>query len=192
MGGTAAADGQRHPNREEAMSRHVSVHALERSIRRMSYGSVLDLTKRRAQLGYDQLAELDHQFQLPMSGTASTASAYTSLEVAFDVEFFHAPEQRDSALTVPHFTYGVVCAVTEQTTTPTGVSVGIMASAYVSEWREDPERQAITGAVITVGVNNGYSNIVVEFNGYLHATFQGYGAVAENGNDDNGVPLDIA
>lgn len=151
--------------------------AMQRSQRQLRISAPVALDKRRAQLGYDALLESEQQFQLPISGVASTIGAWATIEVVFDLEFFDAPEQRNSSLAVPLFTYG---AFIDPTTTgdalnPTGA---VMVTACVQEWNIDT-RGAYIGATIAVGTS-AMGGADVTFTGYLHLAFQGYGAPAEN------------
>jgi hypothetical protein len=91
------------------------------------------------------------------------------VEVEFDVDFFDAPEQRDSSLRDPQFTFGAFFEPA-----PDPPAGAMMVSACVQEWNRD-SRGAITGATIAVGVIGDGA-----YEGYLHATFQGYGAIREN------------
>lgn len=126
------------------------------------------LERRRAMLGYDALQEIEHQFQVPIEGMSGSVAAYTTAELAFDVDFFDAPEQRDSPFSVPHFTFGAVVD-----------GADVMVSASVKSWRIDG-RGAIVGATVTIGVSSPGTTTQTAYAGYVHLTFQGYGALSEN------------
>lgn len=150
-------------------------HAMQRAQNDMRLSGPIALDKRRAMLGYDALQEIEQQFQLPISGTTSGVIAFSSIDLVFDVDFFDAPEQRDSSLAVPHFTYGAFIDPTDQIDNPTGA---VLITACVSSWVSD-DRGAITGATVTVG-SCMPGGAAFDFTGYVHLTFQGYGALAEN------------
>ena len=118
-------------------------------------------------LGYDALQELEQQFQVPVAGAGASVAANATTTLVFDVEFFDAPEQRDSSLTVPHFTFGAY------------LEGQVMISASVLVWTTD-SRGAFIGAEVTIGVCAPGSAIEVPYSGYVHLTFQGYGAISEN------------
>ncbi len=149
--------------------------ALGRS-QRLQLAVPLDLEKRRALLGYDMLQEQEQQFQLPIAGTAAAAISFASVDLLFAVDFFDAPEQRDSPLSVPQFTFGAFIAPTVQPDNPTGA---VLVTACVSEWTLD-DRGAIVGATVTVGTCVPGAADEFPFEGYVHLTFQGYGAPSEN------------
>lgn len=169
------------------MSQHVSTHALERSIRELSIGGVLALDKRRNLAGYDQLQEIEHQFQIPISGKASSGAGWTKVKLAFDVAFVFAPEQRDSPLAIPHFSYGPVVSGQPplgSSADPNNPDSLVAVFCQVIDWARDGASDAIVGAVVGVGCSTlGGSD--VEFTGYLHLTFQGYGAPSESGVGDS-------
>lgn len=165
------------------MSEYVSTHALERSIRELSTGGVLNLDARRAAAGYDQLQEIEAQIQIPIWGIAAAGAGWSKFEVAFDVQFMFAPEQRDSPLVTPHFSYGpVVSGVpypVELTPDPNNPDNLVAVTCQIVEWGVDLAVGAIVGAVVGIGTST-LSGGSVKFNGYLHLTFQGYGSPLEN------------
>lgn len=165
------------------MTKFVSTHALERSIRSMSTDAILSLDARRTSRGYDQLQELEHQFQIPIWGIASSGVGWSSFNVPFDVEFFFAPEQRDSPLAVPHFSYGpVVSGVPspdDAAPDPNNPDCLVAVFCQVVEWARDPAMDSVVGAVVGIGVSTIGGQVDVRFDGYVHLTFQGYGNVMD-------------
>lgn len=165
------------------MSEYVSTHALERSISALSTGALLALDAKRTANGYDALQELEHQFQIPIFGIASSGVGWNTFDVPFDVQFFFAPEQRDSPLAVPHFSYGpVVSGVPSPDGTdpdPNNPDCLVAVFCQVVEWSRDQTLDVIDGAMVGVGVSTVGSNTDVRFDGYVHLTFQGYGNVVE-------------
>lgn len=152
--------------------------AMARAQRQVRISSPVALDKRREQLGYDALSEIEQQFQLPISGLATGLMSFTSTTVDFDVEFFDAPEQRDSSLAFPHFTYGTFIDIgLGQPTSPRGA---VLVTAVVQDWVTDV-RGAFTGAQLDIGAClPGLVNGSIRYTGYIHLTFQGYGALKEN------------
>lgn len=143
-------------------------HAIHRAQREVRISSPLALDARRKALGYDALQEIEHQFQVPISGVAGGTAGYAATTLEFDVDFFDAPEQRDSSLSVPHFSFGAYV---------TGADV--MVSCCVTAWNID-DRGAIVGADVSIGVCSPGRTTSLAYEGYVHLTFQGYGALSEN------------
>ena len=146
-----------------------ALHALERTIEHLTHGAALALDRRRAQLGYDQLGELEQQFQIAIRGRAQTRLTTQKITLDFDVEFYNATEQRDVPFTVPTFSWGVVLDET---------SNFVIVNAAVTKWNID-DRHAIVGADVTLA-SYVPSTADLSFSGYVHLVFQGYGAPAEN------------
>lgn len=145
-------------------------NAGHRAARQVTISEPIAVEKRREELGYDALGEIEQQFHCPFSGAAGTEVAVSTVTVEFEVEFFDAPEQRNSSLSKPHMTFGAFIE-------PGGESA--MFSASVNEWVMDEERGAFIGAVVSVVVcAPGTSGVA--FTGSLHLTFQGFGAPSEN------------
>lgn len=150
----------------------VKVHALERSIQALTIDSIRALDKRRTMLGYDAMGEFEQQFQLEIDGSAGAIIAWHEIEITFSVDFYRAEDQRDSPYTVPHFTYGAVI---------TGGTPALI-TACVRRWDID-DSDTVHGATVAVGVCNPGATAATPFVGYLHLTFQGYGAPVEGEAD---------
>lgn len=144
-------------------------HAINRSIRALTIDTVRALDERRHMLGLDALGELEQQFQLPIEGSAGEVLAFFEVPVQFDVEFYNAPEQRMSPYTLPQFTYGTVIT-SEQP---------VLVTACVRRWDLD-DAETVKGALVAVGVCSPGTTVEIPFVGYVHLTFQGYGAPVEN------------
>lgn len=166
------------------MTPHVDTHALERAIAQTSHGTIRSLEARRAALAYDQLQEVTNEHQVPISGIASTGIDWATFTVAFDVDFFFAPYQRDSPLSVPHFSYGAVVqgqpSPMGNTADPNNPDSLVAVSAVVVDWSRDEATGAINGAAIGVGATVGSGAQDVAFSGYVHLTFTGWGAPNES------------
>lgn len=172
------------------MSEYVSTHALERTIRQLSTGGALGLDARRSAAGYDQLQEIEAQIQIPIWGIAASGAGWSKFNIAFDVQFMFAPEQRDSPLAVPHFTFGpVVSGVpypVEATPDPNNPDSLVAITCQIVEWGVDQALGSIIGAVVGIGTST-LGGGSVKFNGYVHLTFQGYGSPLENVVSAGGV-----
>lgn len=149
----------------------VSTHALSRAVVRMARDGVVDLERRRAATGYDQLGEIEQQFQLPIEGSVIATPVWTDITIEFDVDFFEAQEQRDSPLTLPQMYVGATLTVTDEDEDDAG---GVAYSVFVIDW-DDDDRAAYTGCTVRVGMWNP-DGTPVSVEGLLHLTFQGYGA----------------
>jgi hypothetical protein len=162
----------------------VRTGAVARVSRSMAMEPAQALDAKRAQLGYDQLQEVDQQLQIEISGSATAVATSVTGPVKFDIGFVDATEQRYSAYTVPLFTSGVAL-----------LSVGTMAdgseppaipmvTVAVREWRERPG-PVINGCVVTVtaAIPGLPPQESIDFSGYVHINAQGYGALEENEPD---------
>jgi hypothetical protein len=148
-------------------------HGMQRAIASMTLGQIRDLEKRRAMLGVDELGEIENQFQLPISGEATATTTWASSVLTFDVHFVMAPEQRDSSLTMPHLTFGSFFGLVDPGDGD-DLDVGISVDVSVREWTIDADTGAVTGARVVIGTTGSGT-----FTGFVHLTFQGYGAPNE-------------
>lgn len=143
---------------------------MQRVIHEITIGGAKATAKRDEQNRELGLEELDLQFQLPISGTATPNVAWSSVEIVFDVEFHYAPAQRDSDLEVPHMTYGAYLPVGQ---------VGIVA--MVRSWKVEPKNDGITGCTLNIGC---FASSSQAFTGDLHVTFQGFGMSRDDLSDN--------
>jgi hypothetical protein len=131
------------------------------------------LETKRKEAGFDSLNEIEQQIQIEISGTASSVPTQQEVDVAFDILFVNATEQRYSNLTVPQVSWGLVLDTPDL----------IIATVAVVSWNiEDTE--AISGARVAVGA---YWPGEALFEGTIHMTFQGYGFPS-----DETAELDLA
>jgi hypothetical protein len=163
------------------MTPYVSTQALERAIT-AQMKSAQSLEERRSAEGYDALQEIETQYQVPIWGIATARPAWSTFTLAFDVQFVFAPEQRDSPLSVPHFSFGpVVSGVASPDETnpdPDNPDSLVAVFCQVVEWGRDLAADAVIGAVLGVGVST-LGGADVKFDGYVHLSFEGYGTIAE-------------
>lgn len=142
--------------------------ALRRAMAQVTLGTALRIQARAQREAQVAIRELDLQYQVPISGTADSGPAFSTVTLEFDVDFFYAPGQRDSELTRPHMTFG-------------GEADGeIMLTATVTDWTIDDDNGAITGCTVAVGAVAATSTA---FKGLVHLNFQGWGAIREADSD---------
>jgi hypothetical protein len=142
--------------------------SIGRLLHDMTVGTIQAIRGKDASDAQGKLREIEQQFQVAISGTAIATPAFTPVTLNFDYPFYYAPAQRDSNLEFPHFLFG----------SHTNPAVGIHAS--VTEWLHDETNGSIIGAVVQVAaIGEG------AFTGFLHASFQGLGALAE----EDQIPL---
>lgn len=156
------------------------IHRITRSLQKLHHGDAVAMERRRAELGWDELQEIEQQFQIPIEGSVGSGSPINLLTgFGFDVEFFDATEQRDSPFTVPHFTYGVVLDAE-------AADAMVCVHACVSGWDIDESRNAVVGANVNITIFTvGFGGA---FEGYVHAVFQGFGARIES---DEAMNIDV-
>lgn len=157
--------------------------AVQRASSAMVIEPARKLDKRRAALGIDQLQEIDQQLMVEMSGTATSVTATSTTQVTFDIGFMDATEQRYSPFTVPLFTYGFALLSVGPLASGSPGPVP-MVSAAVLGWTERPGPVIIGATVALSAAIPGLAPAEeIDFSGYLHMNFQGYGALEENEPD---------
>lgn len=141
----------------------VNTHALSRSLRALSIGAIKSFDDATRQYQRDSLGELDHQFQVPISGEAGGVAAWQQLEVHFFAPLIDGRGERQSDYADPHFTYG--------STITKGPPVGVLCN--VRRWLEADG--IYSGAVVEIGVFRPGATDSKTFAGEVHLNFQGYG-----------------
>lgn len=144
---------------------------LQKSLGAMTFGVVRQMNEKREGLDKTRMMEREQEFQIPISGEASSVAVWDEVELTFRVEFLPATGQRDSPYEFPTFTFGYEL----ETKDPVGIL------AYVKEWRQD-DRDTIYGAVVNVGAFLGQNQ---PFRGRLHMLFSGYGSPIESELEDD-------
>lgn len=148
----------------------VSHHSLQRSLQRLSLGTIRDLQKKQAQRDAVGMQEAHLQFQIPLLGTAVQGIAWKSKAIAFDFVFWPAVGQREDAdFSRPQFSSGVVMESVDKLAAPSPVII-----TPVIEWTVGKAGQTV-GCVVHIGIHSPTAD-ALKFSGYLHLTFQGYGA----------------
>lgn len=137
---------------------------LTRTLHTIHVGAVQSMQRKQQQDTEYDLIEIELQYHVPIQGSAGTLLTWTEpVSVEFEWGFHYAPMQRDSDLELPHFTYGAY-VVTE---TPVGLL------ACITGWQEERRNGSITGADVSIGVIGHDPAAPVDFQGYVHASFQG-------------------
>jgi hypothetical protein len=135
-------------------------------------GPIKQVEHRRRETKFDELGEIEQQFQIPVSGFAAGTIASASTTVDFDVEFVPSVNQRYSNLIYPQVYVGIE------------ITTGLpMIQAVVTGWTTD-DRDVISGATVTVSAVRPGATDAVAYVGVVHISFQGWGAVAEYAGGD--------
>lgn len=156
------------------MARH---HALERSLAALTIGMVKRVRDREASLAEGKLTERQVQFQIPMSGTAYQGVAWTKRHLHFDVTFHGATGDRDVPYNAPQVYSGFVIDPSDEK-----APVLPIIPTVAVQWIKD-DQEATTGCILHVGVHSPTPE-PVEFEGYLHVTFQGWGSPRQDATDE--------
>lgn len=143
----------------------LKVNRLEGALKGITLGVVRSIDNAAERAYKDGLVEREEQFQVGISGVAEEFFAWQTTEVKFGNVFVDATGQRDSELTVPHFTYGAAL--------DSPIPVGILA--VVMGWKSTPRNETI-GCTLAIGA--AATDRATKFFGTLHATFQGFGQPA--------------
>lgn len=149
----------------------VETHALSRSLQAMTFGVVRAYDRVKRDELVNGLGQIDHQFQVPISGHAGGSVAWSPLEVAFAAPMVEARDERQSPYADPLFTFGVV------------VKKGppALVTCAVRRWVEDSGYYS--GAVLDVGVVRPGATDVTFFSGEVHLNFSGWGAPTSDYDD---------
>lgn len=144
----------------------VETHHIQRVFNDISFEAVERLDgryKERAKIG---LAEWTEEWHVAASGTINSPNdlVAANVDIEFSMDFFEAPEQRLSDLTMPTFSFGSY---------QTGTFVVFTAAVVAWARRED---SAFIGATVRIGVHSPAAAVGTIFNGIVHLTFSGWGA----------------
>lgn len=151
-------------------------HALQRSLSAMTIGVLRRQKERADDRRPIELTEREHQFQLPVSGTAYQGIVWTKRDVDFDTIFFGATGYRDSEFERPQVHYGFVIEPADK-----NQPVLPIIPTLAVEWKVD-DMEATYGATLHIGVHSPTVD-PVDFEGFLHITFQGWGSPLENSTE---------
>lgn len=142
--------------------------AVGRLLDAITVGAPQKMRRKDALEAQHKLREIEQQFQFEISGVATKTLTFEEVTVPFDYNYYYAPGQRESNLDFPHFTFG----------SQTNPSVGVHAT--ISQWMRDQPDGSINGAVVAVGAHGNNQ----AFTGVVHLTFQGFGALIEEGEEE--------
>lgn len=158
----------------------VSLHSLQRSLSQMTLGVVNDRQAKLDELAETRLTEGEQQFQIPISGLAKQGAVWVDVDLDFNFHFYNATGQRDSPYTKPQVSHSVVI----DGQSPDDPSAAPVIVSVCVDWRPHvDDREVVTGAKVWVGVHSPTPD-QRRFKGYLHITFQGYGARTEPEDGD--------
>jgi hypothetical protein len=160
--------------------------SVSRAVKGIAEGPAVALDRRRELLGLDALGEREQQIRLPLDGRATQNLTWGEVDIAFDLEFYNATEQRDVPYTIPHFSYGTVLITPDL----------IVVYCCVRSFKQNDD-DMVSGCRVAVGVwDPTFTGTIADtipvadrpvigtpFAGWIDLTFQGYGAPSESGAD---------
>lgn len=162
------------------MTRSVGTHALNRSILKLATTAARDLRTKDAREHHSAIADRAEQFQIKVSGTAADFPVWSFTDLIFDQTFSVATGNRMSNLTRPQILTGYELDGVVSTLPPAAAGtvppVGVILTAGVRQWLLD-DAGNIRGARVQVGAVAPGDN--VRFSGFVHISFEGFGALTE-------------
>lgn len=145
----------------------------------MTIGVIRRSREREASLAEGKLTERLLSYQIPVTGTAYQGIAWTKRKLDFDVTFHGATGDRDVPYDVPQVTSGFVIEPSDE-----AAPVLPIIPTVAVQWIRD-DQEATTGCILHVGVHSPTPD-PIEFEGYLHVTFQGWGSPRQDAGQDEG------
>jgi hypothetical protein len=164
--------------------RQADQHALGRSIRRLAIGMVRDVDQRRTMKSQNTLDEREEQFQIAVSGTATDYPLWSAIDLGLDTAFSIATGNRNSTLQRPQLSFGYeLTAVLRQNDALVWepVSDGVILSAVLRDYHFDSAHTLDRATVLLCAIAPGDE---LQFTGFVHVTFQGFGAPRETQPDE--------
>jgi hypothetical protein len=161
----------------------VKIGAVRRLAQAMTTEPARAAARRAGEGAYDKLQEVDQQLMVEISGTAAEIASSTTGEVRFDIGFVEATEQRYSSYTVPLFTYGVaLLSVGKKAdgSDPPGVPMVVVS---LMGWVKRPGPVVVGARIAVTAAFPGLIGEEIDFSGYAHLNFQGFGALESNDTD---------
>lgn len=146
---------------------------LSRVMRGLTIGVVRETDARDKRAKALGLNEIEEQFQIPVGGAAGTSVSMEAVELTFDYPFYFAPGMRDSDFDVPQMTYGAQ------------LDGAVIYSVAVLGWDRDVADESVKGATVGISVCAPGTTEGVSFGGFVHVTFQGFGALLEDETEMN-------
>lgn len=143
---------------------------MDRAMQGLTIGVAKSTADYIKQKDLEALKEVDEQFQISIEGRAEEFPVWDKVKLKFDTHFIDATGQRASPFDRPHFTYGA-----EANTDTDHKPVGILA--VVVTWDVN-NRGATVGCTLAVGAVA--TDLSTKFKGWVHCTFQGWGASPES------------
>lgn len=145
----------------------VELHRIERSLVRLAFEGSERLHERQGERARIGLGEYTEEWHVAASGfVVRTEMVTADVELEFSMDFFEAPEQRRSDLTMPTFHAG-----SYQAADTNFVATEAAVREYVR--RSD---NAVIGATVRLGVFNPNGVEETTFDLLFHLSFSGWGA----------------
>jgi hypothetical protein len=159
-------------------------HRLARSIRRLAIGVVRDVETRRTGRAANTVDEREEQFQIAISGTATDYPFWQAVELPLLTAFTIATGSRDSTLQRPQASFGYELTAVQRINDENvwePVSDGVILSAAVRDYHFDAAHAIDRVTVLLAAIAPGDE---LQFTGFVHVTFQGFGAPRETQPDE--------
>lgn len=155
-------------------------HALQRSLKALTFGVQQKVEAKREQGAYDRLQEREAFYQLPISGTATAdpqKAIWSENTVQFETTFPGDPSgERDADFSTPTVRFG------SSITSGQPVAITATVRTWVRNEQDDVIGATIAATALALGATSD-----VDFRGYLHVGFQGWGAPEDSFDDTEGT-----
>jgi hypothetical protein len=161
-------------------------HRLARSIRRLAIGVVRDVETRRGGRAANTVDEREEQFQIALAGTATDYPLWQAVELPLNTAFSIATGNRDSTLQRPQVSFGYELTLVQRQNDVLvwePVSDGVILSAAVRDYHFDAAQTIDRATILLCAIAPGDE---LQFSGFVHATFQGFGAPRDSQPDEAG------
>jgi hypothetical protein len=161
-------------------------HRLARSIRKLAIGVARDVEVRRAGRAANTMDEREEQFQIAIQGIATDYPFWQTIVVDFATAFTIAGGDRQSTLQRPQVSIGCELTDVERQNDQLvwePVSDGVILTAVVRDYGFD-DAHAINSATVAVCAIAPGDELT--FSGFVHVSFQGFGAPRDPQPDEAG------
>lgn len=149
-----------------------TLRQVDESFAALTIGTVRAIDEAKRQRMFEGLAEREEQLKIEVTGRGEEFPSWAYADIEFETVFVDATGQRDSDFDKPHFYYGAYV--------PIGGPIGLIAC--VTRW-DTNDRGEVTGCRLAIGAQA--TDVASNFQGELHAVFQGYGAPADVYDSDS-------
>lgn len=155
-------------------------HALERAVTGLAIGVHREVARRRERDRDGEPAERTEQWQIDLTGRATSTPGTAVVELDFQHAFLTAIARRMSQLDRPHFHSGFELTVVNDVAGNPSATPPMMSAAVV-KWDLDGGMN-ITGASVAITAHAPVGDLT--FRGVAHLSFQGYGVVRDSQPDE--------